>query len=78
LTHSAGVNELYNRIRVASKSVCESYSGRDLGMVARYNTCFSSAMSHAVADVKQPALTALYIEKTGNSTPQRLAMLNNR
>jgi UrcA family protein len=78
LTHPAGVNELYNRIRMASKVVCAQLSGRELVDVQLYNACFTSAMSHAVADVKQPALTALYLEKTGNSHSQRLAMLDNR
>ena len=78
MTHPAGVNELYNRIRLASKAVCAQLSGRELVDVELYNACFANAMSHAVADVKQPALTALYMEKTGNSHSQRLAMLNNR
>ena len=78
LTHPAGVNVLYNRIRLASKAVCAQLSGRELVDVQLYNACFTNAMSHAVADVKQPALTALYLEKTGNSHSQRLAMLDNR
>ena len=78
LTHPAGVNELYNRIRVASKGVCAQFSDRGLVNVQLYSSCFTNAMSHAVADVRQPALTALYLEKTGNSHSQRLAMLDNR
>ena len=78
LTQSAGVNELYNRVRLASMAVCEPLSSRALPRVQHYNDCLSNVMSHAVADAKQPALTALYLEKTGNSPSQRLAMLDNR
>ena len=78
LTHPAGVNELYNRIRLASNSVCAQLSGHELVEVQLYNACFTNAMSNAVVDVKQPALTALYLEKAGNSHLQRLAMLDNR
>jgi len=77
LMHPAGVNALYNRIRSASKSVCAQLSSREVP-VQFYNACFTKAMSHAVADVKQPALTALYLEKTGNSHSQHLAMLDKR
>jgi UrcA family protein len=78
LTHAAGVNELYNRIRLASQGVCARLSGRELVNFQLYNACFTNAMSHAVADVKQPALTALYLDKTGNAHSERLAMLDNR
>ena len=78
LTRSTGVNVLYNRIRQASKSVCGQLSGRALENVQLYNACFASAMSHAVADVKQPALTALYLEKNGNSRSPSLVVLANR
>jgi UrcA family protein len=78
LTHPAGVNVLYNRIRLASKMVCAQWSDRQLVYVHLYNACFTNAMSQAVADVKQPALTALYLERTGNSQSQRVAMLDNR
>ena len=78
LTRSTGVNALYNRIRQASKTVCEQLSGRTLEEAQLYKTCFASAMSHAVADVKQPALTALYMEKSGNSRSTSLPVLANR
>ena len=78
LTHASGVNELYNRIRAASQRVCEPFSDRSLSMAQLHEACVANAMSHAVADVKQPALTALYLEKNANSHSQRLAMLNNR
>jgi UrcA family protein len=78
LTHPAGVNELYNRIQVASQEVCAPWSALELQRVQIYNACVTDAMSRAVAGFKQPALTALYLEKTGNSPSQRLAMLDNR
>ena len=78
LTRPTGVNELYNRIRQASKAVCGQLSGRELVEVELYNACFANAMSHAVVDVKQPALTALYLERNGISRSQRFAVLVNR
>ena len=78
LTQPAGVNELYNRVRLASMVLCEPLSGRDLQRMQHYNDCLTTVMSHSIAGAKQPALTALYLEKTANSHSQRLAMLDNR
>jgi len=77
LTNPVGVNALYNRIRSASKVVCAPLSSRAV-LVQLYDDCLTQAMSHAVADVKQPALTALYLEKAGIAQSQRLARLANR
>ena len=77
LTHPSGVNELFHRIREASQRVCKPLSDRSVTMVQLHDACVANAMSHAVADVNEPALTALYLEGNGNSRSQRLAMLNN-
>jgi UrcA family protein len=77
LTHPTGVNALYNRIRSASKVVCAQLSSHAVP-VQLYDACITKAMSQAVADVNHATLTALYLEKSGNSHSQRLAMLDKR
>ena len=78
LTHPAGVNVLYSRVLSASNAVCAPFEGSGLASWQLHNACVTDAMSRAVANAKVPALSALYLEKTGRLDSQRLAMLDNR
>lgn len=76
LTNAAGINQLYGRIRVAANKVCQPFSHRAPFAAQQMDTCVDKAMSQAITDVHQPALTAMYIEKTGKAQSTRLAQLN--
>ncbi len=65
LTHSDGVAVLYRRLKVAAQTVCASLDGRGFWRKTRYEMCWHSALSTAVAKVDQPALTAYYRAKIG-------------
>lgn len=68
LSSIAGATTLYRRLRSAAESVCTESGSRDLKSVFRVKTCVSAAMSAAVTDVNQPALTAYYRAKQGTTT----------
>lgn len=60
-----GATILYHRLQNAAEIVCTEENTRDLGSVFRVKTCLSAAISAAVADINQPALTAYYRAKHG-------------
>ena len=62
-----GATTLYHRLQRAAESVCTEEGTRDLGSILRVKTCMSAAISAAVADINQPALTAYYRAKHGYS-----------
>jgi UrcA family protein len=67
LSQSAGVEQLYTRIKAAARGVCEPVSIRDLQSVAAANHCMEQAIAHSIAKVDAPALTNYYLAKTGKS-----------
>lgn len=82
LSHSAGVIQLYGRLKDAAEAVCgaldDGGSGGDLWLQASYNTCWRSALAAAVAKVNEPALSALFASKYGRPTPVLVAAAKAR
>ena len=72
LSHSQGVAVLYQRLKGAAETVCVPHNGRDLGSLARYKTCWQSALGTAVDKVDRPTVTAYYLAqfKAPNATIQ--------
>jgi UrcA family protein len=65
LTSIDGATTLYRRLQSAAESVCAEHGTRDVKSVFRVKACESAAMSAAVAEINQPALTAYYRVKHG-------------
>jgi UrcA family protein len=55
LTHPAGAQELYRRIRRAAREVCEPDG--TTGYLESYGECLRGAIAHAVLEVDAPLLT---------------------
>jgi UrcA family protein len=66
-TSIEGATTLYRRLQSAAENVRTEGDTRDLARVFRVKTCVSAAISAAVADINQPALTAYYRAKQGNA-----------
>jgi UrcA family protein len=77
LSHHAGVDRLYGRIRRAAQTVCAPFEGRSLSETQHWTQCVDASIARAVADVHQPALAALHAAKTGNQQPARMASMKN-
>ena len=75
LANAAGIAQLYGRIRFAANKVCQPFSHKAPFAAQQMDACVDKAMSQAITDVHQPALTARYIEKTGKAQSTRLAQL---
>ena len=68
LDRAAGVARLYSRIEQAAITACGSSEQPGSRFDARdWKPCFTSAVSHAVAQVDEAALTAYHLAKTGNA-----------
>jgi UrcA family protein len=76
LANTAGIAQLYGRIRVAANKVCQPFSHRAPFAAQAMDACVDTAMTKAITDVHQPALTAMYVEKSGKAQSTRLAQLN--
>jgi UrcA family protein len=60
LSRNTGVKVLYRRLRTAATTVCASLDGRKLAQRAIWQQCYSQALSAAVVEVNEPALSALH------------------
>jgi UrcA family protein len=69
----AGAAALYARISAAAGGVCRALDGRDLERKTHFARCVQQAISDAVTQVDQPALSAIYNAKNSNSKPLLLA-----
>jgi UrcA family protein len=76
LAHPAGITQLYGRIRAAANKVCQPYSIKAPFAAQAMDACVGKAMSKAITDVHEPALTAMYVEKSGKAATTRVARLN--
>ena len=76
LANSAGITQLYGRIRVAADKVCQPYSSKEPFVSPAMHACVNQSMSRAITDVHLPALTAMFVEKSGKQQPTRMAQLN--
>ena len=75
---SQGAAALYNRIRWAADGVCRPLDHGDLASKARVAACVHKAVAGAVTSVDQPALTAVYNAKYGQSLPLMIASQSSR
>jgi UrcA family protein len=73
-----GATVLYRRIRAAAEAVCSPYDRSDLESKRRLSVCVKNATADAITTVNQPALSAVYVEKSGKTLPVRVASLHNR
>lgn len=74
LTHDAGVEHLYVRLRHAANSVCDQHANvRDVRAMARERDCTNQALDRAVAQIRSARLSARHA--LGAPTP-RVAMQN--
>ena len=73
ISSAQGATMLYKRIRSAAADVCARFDHGDLSSKASFQLCASKAIAQAVSDVNSPALTAVYKEKTGQSSPLYVA-----
>jgi UrcA family protein len=68
LSTTEGAAVLYGRLRAAAENVCSEHNMEDLRNVFRVKVCVSTAISDAVAQIDQPALTSYYRAKVGHTT----------
>jgi UrcA family protein len=73
VSSSQGAAALYARIRAAAHDVCQDLDRRGAAAQMTFKACVNKAISGAVHDVDQPALTAFYNSKNGSSKPIILA-----
>jgi UrcA family protein len=64
-----GAATLYNHIRFAADHVCASLNHGDLSSQMRVKACNHTLIEDAVSRVNQPALSAVYNERNGASSP---------
>jgi UrcA family protein len=60
LSHKAGAEILFSRIKSAARDVCEPQLGLELASRTVYHRCVDQAIGRAVADVNAAGLAALY------------------
>jgi len=60
LSKTAGIEKLYQRLKVAARNVCGSRDVRDLNAVQDWRRCYRSALAGAVRDVGNTRLSALH------------------
>jgi UrcA family protein len=66
LSGQAGVNTLYNRLRLAAENVCGPQGdGRDLTMRFAWKQCYDGALDGAVRTVAHVGLSEIHLAQTG-------------
>lgn len=79
VSSNAGAAALYARLSAAAGGVCRALDGRDLASKALFARCVHKAISDAVTQVDQPALSAIYNAKNfSNPKPIILAAGESR
>lgn len=82
LAHSAGVVQLYGRLKEAAEAVCEDFtdggSGGSLPLQRMYKLCWRGALAAAVAKVNEPALSAVFASRNGMPAPVLMAATKAR
>jgi UrcA family protein len=69
VSSAQGAATLYNRIRIASEEVCSPLDHGDLSSTKHVKSCVHKAIADAVSQVNQPALSAVYNARNGESLP---------
>jgi len=67
LNTAAGVEELYARLRAASRSVCNVGERRSLAEAMAAKSCYRQVLGAAVDGTKSPSLAALYRADAGRA-----------
>lgn len=67
LNTPADVEELYTRLRTASRSVCNVGERQSLVEAMAAKSCYRQVLGTAVADAKLPTLTALHRLESGRA-----------
>jgi UrcA family protein len=75
IASQAGARTLYQRIVFAAKQVCGAYDGRDIHYGMQRQACVANAVRGAVESTKQPAVMAVYAEKSGKQVTETLVAL---
>jgi UrcA family protein len=66
LSHPAGIDSLYSRLRVAASEVCAPRPDvRDLHMKRDWKRCFETALDNGVASADNTALVQAHFLETG-------------
>ena len=73
VSSESGAATLYARIRTAADTVCRPFESSDLAQRRLLAACVSKAISNAVSQVDQPALSTIYNAKSGTTKPIMLA-----
>lgn len=60
LERNDGIENVYRRIQLAARSVCEESDTRDLTRHNRYRKCYSNAVDAAVAQIGDAGLTSMH------------------
>ena len=82
LSQSAGVVQLYGRLKEAAEAVCDAYTdgsgGGPLPLQRKYKVCWQAALAAAVAKVNEPALSAVFASRQGMPAPVLVAAAKAR
>jgi UrcA family protein len=73
LSASTGATLLYHRLKNAAAQVCRGLEGRALSAQSKWQTCYNSALSEAVAGVNRPLVTALHQRQFPGLSPTIVA-----
>jgi UrcA family protein len=73
LSASTGATLLYHRLKNAAAQVCRGLEGRALSAQSKWQTCYNSALSDAVAGVNRPLVTALHQRQFPGLSPTVVA-----
>lgn len=64
VSRGEGASALYRRLKGAAETVCAPLDDRDVARQMKFRACVQHAISTAVVQVDQPALTRYYEAKT--------------
>jgi UrcA family protein len=67
LNTAAGIDELYARLRTASRTVCNVGERRSLAEAMAAKSCYARVLGTAVDDAKLPTLNALHRAESGRA-----------
>lgn len=79
LSRPAGIDTLYDRLRIAGERVCAPRAqGGPLAVKQDWKQCFARAVDEAVSHIDNPQLSLAHTERTGRSvgSDQRIASSN--
>jgi UrcA family protein len=72
-----GITQLYDRIEAASRAVCGEVNQVELTQWRQTRACYAASIARGVAQINNPALTALYAKMSGKPG-EHVALLKAR